>query len=96
VFPAIDHDEAFCVAIHAVKIGNRFAALQPMAQGLKAELAQPTPIPHAGSSLRMDNGAQHCRGFLFGNLEKVHPAVTAFRDRCNPRCRLARQQDCGR
>jgi len=27
----------FCVGIHAVKIGNRFAALQPIAQGLKAQ-----------------------------------------------------------
>jgi putative transposase len=36
----------------------------------------------------MDNGAQHCRGFLFGNLEKVHPAVTAFRDRYNRHWRL--------
>jgi putative transposase len=36
----------------------------------------------------MDNGAQHCRGFLFGNLEKVHQAVTAFRDRYNRHWRL--------
>lgn len=31
VFSAVDHFDACCVGIHAVKIGNRFAALQPIA-----------------------------------------------------------------
>ena len=35
VFSVVDHFDACCVGIHAVKIGNRFAALQPIAQGLK-------------------------------------------------------------
>ena len=37
VFSAVDHCDAYCVGIHAIKIGNRFAALQPIAQGLLAE-----------------------------------------------------------
>jgi len=37
VFSAVDHCDAYCVGIHAVKIGNRFAALQPIVQGLLAE-----------------------------------------------------------
>ncbi len=37
VFSAVDHFDACCVGIHAVKVGNRFAALQPIAQGLQAE-----------------------------------------------------------
>ncbi len=36
VFSAVDHSDACCVGIHAVKIGNRFAAIQPIAQGLQA------------------------------------------------------------
>lgn len=31
VFSAVDHFDAYCFGIHAVKIGNRFAALQPIA-----------------------------------------------------------------
>jgi hypothetical protein len=34
VFSAVDHFDACCVGIHAAKVGNRFAALQPIAQGL--------------------------------------------------------------
>ncbi|MCK7501150.1 MAG: hypothetical protein MZW92_71765 [Comamonadaceae bacterium] len=33
VFSAVDHFDACCVGIHAVKTGNRFAALQPIAPG---------------------------------------------------------------
>ena len=36
VFAAVDHFDACCVGIHAVKTGNRFAALQPIAQGAPA------------------------------------------------------------
>jgi putative transposase len=37
VFAAGDFFDAFCVGIHAVKTGNRFAALQPITQGLQSE-----------------------------------------------------------
>ena len=37
VFSAVDHCDGCCVGIHAVKTGNRFAALQPIAQGLLGE-----------------------------------------------------------
>ena len=37
VFSAVDHFDACCVGIYAVKIGNRFAAMQPIARGLQAE-----------------------------------------------------------
>jgi putative transposase len=33
MFAAVDHFDAGRVGIHAVKTGNRFAALQPTAQG---------------------------------------------------------------
>src|SRR5260370_18141245 len=37
-FSAVDHCDACCVGIHAVKTGNRFAALPPIAQGRLGEL----------------------------------------------------------
>ncbi len=52
VFSTVDHYDACCVGIHAVKIGNRFAALEPIAQALAAEFGR-------GLALRMDNGTQY-------------------------------------
>jgi transposase InsO family protein len=59
VFSAVDHCDAYCVGIHAVKIGNRFAALQPIAQGLKEAFGATGPDVGRGLSLRMDNGTQY-------------------------------------
>lgn len=47
IFAAVDHFDACCVGIHVVKTGNRFAALQPIAQGLQAEFRLPVPMPVA-------------------------------------------------
>ncbi len=61
VFSAVDHFDACCVGIHAVKIGNRFAALQPIAQGLLAEFGAAGADADAGRglTLRMDHGTQY-------------------------------------
>ncbi len=59
VFSAVDHCDAYCVGIHAVKIGNRFAALQPIAQGLQAEFGATGADAGRGLALRMDNGTQY-------------------------------------
>ena len=59
VFSAVDHCDAYCVGIHAIKIGNRFAALQPIAQGLLAEFGATGADAGRGLSLRMDNGTQY-------------------------------------
>ena len=59
VFSAVDHFDACCVGIHAVKIGNRFAALQPIAQGLLAEFGATGADAGRGLALRMDNGTQY-------------------------------------
>jgi putative transposase len=59
VFSAVDHCDAYCVGIHAVKIGNRFAALQPISQGLLAEFGATGAGAGRGLSLRMDNGTQY-------------------------------------
>ena len=59
VFSAVDHFDACCVGIHAVKIGNRFAALQPIAQGLQAEFGTTGADTGRGLTLRMDHGTQY-------------------------------------
>lgn len=59
VFSAVDHFDACCVGIHAVKVGNRFAALQPIAQGLQAEFGATGANAGKGLKLRMDHGTQY-------------------------------------
>lgn len=59
VFAAVDHCDAFCVGIHAVKIGNRFAALQPIAQGLQMEFGATGADAGRGLTLRLDHGTQY-------------------------------------
>lgn len=59
VFAAVDHFDACCVGIHAVKTGNRFAALQPIAQALQAEFGATGTDAGRGLSLRMDHGTQY-------------------------------------
>ena len=59
VFAAVDHFDACCVGIHAVKTGNRFAALQPIAQGLRTEFGATSADAGRGLTLRMDHGTQY-------------------------------------
>lgn len=59
VFSAVDHFDACCVGIHAVKTGNRFAALQPIAQGLLTEFGATGADAGRGLTLRMDHGTQY-------------------------------------
>jgi putative transposase len=59
VFSAVDHFDACCVGIHAVKTGNRFAALQPIAQGLQTEFGATGADAARGLTLRMDHGTQY-------------------------------------
>lgn len=59
VFSAVDHFDACCVGIHAVKTGNRFAALQPIAQGLHTEFGATGADAGRGLALRMDHGTQY-------------------------------------
>ena len=59
VFSAVDHCDACCVGIHAAKIGNRFAALQPIAQGLQLEFGATGANAGKGLALRMDHGTQY-------------------------------------
>ncbi len=62
MFSAVDHFDACCVGIHVVKIGNRFAALEPIVQGLQSEFAATGAEAGRGLTLRRDHGTQHASG----------------------------------
>ncbi len=59
VFSAVDHCDGCCVGIHVVKTGNRFAALQPLAQGLQREFGATGADAGRGLRLRMDHGTPY-------------------------------------
>ncbi len=59
VFTAVDHFDACCVGHHAVKIGSRFAALEPITMGLNRFLGSTAADAGRGLALRMDHGTQY-------------------------------------
>jgi putative transposase len=59
IFSAVDHCAGMCTGIHAAKIGERFAALEPIAQGLLGEFGCVAADVGCGLSLRMDHGSQY-------------------------------------
>lgn len=59
VFVSIDHCAGDCVGIHAAKKGTRFAALEPVRQGIEAHFGEPDQAVAAGLQLRHDCGSQY-------------------------------------
>jgi len=58
IFSAVEHWNGECVGIHVAKKGDRFAALEPLAQGLTRLYGAVTAEVARGLSLRMDHGTQ--------------------------------------
>jgi len=59
IFTAVDHFNCEVVGRHVCKRGDRFAALQPVSQGLLAHFGGVEAEVGRGLSLRMDNGTQY-------------------------------------
>ena len=59
VFSAVDHYDACCMGTHTIKLGDRFAALEPIAQGVMAEFGSVEKDAARGLTLRMDHGSQY-------------------------------------
>jgi putative transposase len=59
VFVAVEHWNAECMGIHVAKRGNRFAALEPVAQGVLAQFGSIERGAARGLALRMDHGTQY-------------------------------------
>ncbi|MEX3582579.1 MAG: hypothetical protein VB137_08005 [Burkholderia sp.] len=58
IFAAVDHCDAACVGIHVTKVGDRFAALEPISQGVREQFGSVEADAGRGLSLRMDHGSQ--------------------------------------
>ncbi len=59
IFSAVEHWNAECVGWHVCKVGSRFAALEPILQGLERIYGSTTAEVARGLSLRMDHGSQY-------------------------------------
>jgi len=59
IFSAVEHWNGECVGIHVCKKGDRFAALEPVTQGLTRLYGAVTAEVARGLSLRMDHGTQY-------------------------------------
>lgn len=59
VFGTVDHFNAECMGFHVAKVGSRFAALEPVAQGVLAEFGSVGADVARGLKLRMDHGSQY-------------------------------------
>lgn len=59
VFAAVEHWNAECVGWYVTKEGNRYAALEPISQGLTKLYGSLTADVARGLMLRMDHGSQY-------------------------------------
>ena len=59
LFAAVDHWNAECVGLHVCRVGNRFAALEPVAQRLGRQYGSVAAEVARGLALWMDHGSQY-------------------------------------
>jgi putative transposase len=59
VFVAVEHWNAECVGWHVTKHGDRYAALQPISQGVQTQYGSVAADVTRGLRLRMDHGTQY-------------------------------------
>lgn len=62
IFAALDHCTAECVGIHAAIHGDRFEALEPLRQGVRAHFGDLGATVAAGLALRHDHGSVYMSG----------------------------------
>jgi transposase InsO family protein len=59
IFAAVEHWNAECMGWHVCKVGSRFAALEPISQGLVRIYGSVEADVARGLALRMDHGSQY-------------------------------------
>jgi len=59
LFTAIEHWNAECMGWHVCKVGDRFAAIEPVAMGVKRIFGSVDAGVARGLALRMDHGTQY-------------------------------------
>ena len=77
-FAAVDHWNAECVGWHVCKVGNRFAALEPVAQGLRRHYGSVEADVARGLALRMDHGSQYLSDHFLNQIRYwgIHPSFS--------------------
>ena len=75
-FAAVDHWNAECVGWHVCKVGSRFAALEPIAQGLGRLYGSVAADVARGLALRMDHGSQYLSDHFLNQVRYwgIHPS----------------------
>ena len=68
IFTAVEHWNAECVGWHVCKVGSRFAALEPIAQGLRRIYGALDADSARGLALRMDHGSQYLSDHFLGYI----------------------------
>ena len=76
IFAAVEHWNAECVGWHVCKVGSRFAALDPIAQGLERRYGSLDADVARGLALRMDHGSQYLSDHFLKQIRcwGIHPS----------------------
>lgn len=69
LFVAVEHWNAECMGWHICKQGTRFAALEPISQGLMATAGSVAADAGRGLALRLDHGTQYLSDHLQNQLK---------------------------
>jgi transposase InsO family protein len=69
LFVAVEHWNAECMGWHVCKQGTRFAALEPVSQGLMATVGAVNADAGRGLALRMDHGTQYLSDHFLNQLK---------------------------
>lgn len=68
VFSVEEHWNAECLGWHVCKVGDRFAALEPVTQSVKRIFGAASKEAAAGVKLRIDNGAQYTSDYFLKQI----------------------------
>jgi putative transposase len=98
IFSAVEHWNAECVGWHVCKVGSRFAALEPIAQGLERIYGSVEADVARGLSLRMDHGSQYLSDHFQKQIRHwgITPSLRLRRGTRDQRCRRALQSNAQR
>jgi transposase InsO family protein len=68
VFVAVEHFNSECVGHHVCKLGDRFAALEPLSMGIAAHYGSVGADVARGLAVRMDHGTQYLSEHFLNQL----------------------------
>jgi transposase InsO family protein len=82
IFSAVDHWSAECIGAHVAKLGDRFAALEPISTGLTRIFGGVDADIARGLSLRMDHGSQYLSDHFLNQIRfwGIQPSFAFVRE----------------